>query len=290
MTEATEGAEPPQQGRANPPRGFAVIGGWRGMGWLALGFVPAAAFMWLVLFSGIQTGSKADWFAGVSTFTAVVVALVLTARITRQVEADAAKAYEGLRRELAEAELRTRTELAAAEQRSADELAHALELHRVELDAQKELAHAQRVHLLELQQKQALAEVLRAVSAHTRMLATVWNRGAKILEIKDRAEREQAMDAIMEPLGQVVQDFWVELGNANLLIEDDRLHEVLNRVNGAAVKAVHVAEDVRTAVVDGQVPDPNPIPPVQEVMHERAADARRVALELLQTGHEDQQG
>jgi hypothetical protein len=67
-------------------------------------------------------------------------------------------------------------------------------------------------------------------------------------------------------------------------MEDDRLHEALNRVNEAALMAIRVAEDVHVAVVEGRAPEPNPIPPVQRLMRTRAAEARRLAWDLLRTG------
>jgi hypothetical protein len=287
------------------PGWFVAIDRWRGIGELSLGFAIGIVIVWFFCFSHLVVRPNSDWVVGAGAFAAVAVVLWQANRIQRQAQEvqrqakddaheaaerlarELAAAQEGLRREFAAAQEGLRREFAAAEARSAGELAHARELHRVELDAQKELARIQRVHLLELQQKQALAEVSRAVSAHTHMLATLQNQGAKILAIQDRAERELAMDAIMEQLGRVVQDFLVELGNAHLLIEDDRVHEALDRVNAVALKAVGVAEDVRVAVVEGYEPDPNPIPPVQELMQTRAADARNLAAELLRTGNED---
>jgi hypothetical protein len=178
---------------------------------------------------------------------------------------------------------RLRMALASAEARSADELAHARELHRTEMKAQRELARMQRRHLLAQQQKQAMIDVSRAVSVHTHMLATLWNQGASILRIEDRDEREHAMNPIFEQIGQVVNDFSVELANAHQLIEDDRLHAALNRVNEAVLMALQVAEDVHVAVADGRAPQPNPVPPLQRLMHRRAAEARHLAWDLLRT-------
>jgi hypothetical protein len=55
-------------------------------------------------------------------------------------------------------------------------------------------------------------------------------------------------------------------------------------VNAAVLMAIRVAEDVHVAVAEGRAPDPNPIPPVQRLMHETAAQARHVAWDLLRTG------
>jgi hypothetical protein len=95
------------------------------------------------------------------------------------------------------------------------------------------------------------------------------------------------MHPIFEQISQVVNEFSVELGNAHLLIEDDRLHHALNRVNEAVLMAIRVAEEVHDAVVEGRAPQPNPIPPVQQLMQARASDARRLAWELLRTGLDD---
>jgi hypothetical protein len=127
----------------------------------------------------------------------------------------------------------------------------------------------------------------RAVSAHTQMLATLWNEGAKILRIADSGQREEAMQPIFEQISQVVNDFSVELANAHLLVEDDRLHHVLNRVNEAVVMAIRVAEDVHDGVIDGHAVQPNPIPEMQRLMQARAAEARRLAWDLVRAGIDD---
>jgi hypothetical protein len=155
---------------------------------------------------------------------------------------------------------------------------------RAEVEAQRELARVERMHLLNQLQKQAMVEVSRAVNGHTQMLATLWNEGARILRIEDRDEREQAMNPIFEQISRVVNDFSVEISNANVLIEDDRLHRSLNQVNEAAVMAIRVAEDVHDAVVDGRTPKADSIRTVQRIMQTRAAEARSLAWELLRNG------
>jgi hypothetical protein len=276
--EASDPTEPTQQhepGRRGPSW-FAAVDSWRGIGWLACGVAVGLVLVWFIFLSRWEIGSKAEWFSGAGVFGAVAVAMWQTLNIQRQAKQDAADAAERLRKELA-----------AAEERSTRELALTQTLHRVEMDAQRELARVERVHLLDQQQKQAMIEVSRAVSAHTQSLATLWNEGAHILRIEDRDEREQAMNPVFEQTAQVVSDFSVELVNAHLFIEDDRLHQALNRVNEAALMAIRVAEDVHVAVVEGCAPHPNPIPPVQRLMHRRAAEARRLAWELLRTGLDD---
>jgi hypothetical protein len=198
----------------------------------------------------------------------------------------------------AEAAERLSTELVAAEERAARELAMTRALHRVEMEArekvfraeveaQRELARVERVHLINQLQKQAMVEVSRAVNGHTQMLANLWNEGARILRIEDRDEREQAMNPIFEQISRVVNDFSVEVSNANLLIEDDRLNRALSQVNEAAAMAIRVAADVHDAVVDGRTPKPDSIRTVQRLMQTRAAEARRLAWELLRHGLED---
>jgi hypothetical protein len=254
------------------PRWFGAIEGWRGIGWVACGVAVGLVLGWFIFLSRWEIGSKAEWFSGAGVFGAVAVAMWQTLHIQRRAKQDAAEAAE-----------RLRNELAAAEERSARELALVQTLHRAEMEAQRELARVQRIQLLEQQQKQAMIDVSRAVSAHTHMLATLWNQGASILRIEDRDQREQAMNPIFEQIGQVVNDFSVELANAHMLIKDDHLHEALNRVNEAVLMAIRVAEDVHVAVAEGRAPHPNPIPPVQQLMHKRAADARRLAWDLLRT-------
>ncbi|GFG76290.1 hypothetical protein MBOT_36550 [Mycobacterium botniense] len=236
--------------------------------------------IWVVAYSGWRVGSKADWFFGASVFSAVVVALWLALTIQRQALGNAADAVDQLRRELA-----------AVAARSAEELAHARELHRLqgefhraEVEAHRELARVQRAQLLAQQQRQATIDVSRAIGAHTHTLAMLWDQGANIVRIEDPQEREQALQPIFERISQVVNDFAVELANAHVLVEDDRLHAALNRVNDAVLMAIRVAEDVHAAFIDGRTPEPNPIPPVQLLLRERAAEARHLAWELLSAG------
>jgi hypothetical protein len=160
-------------------------------------------------------------------------------------------------------------------------------LHRAEIEAQRELARVDRIHLLAEQQKHAIIDVSRAVSAHARMLATLWNRGASILSIEDRDARAEALNPIFEQIGLVVEDFSVEVANAHQLVDDDRLHEALSRVNEAVLMAIRVAEEVHEAVVEGRGPRPNAIGAVQRLMYERAAQARHLAWDLLRSSLED---
>src|SRR6478672_12799012 len=66
-----------------------------------------------------------------------------------------------------------------------------------------------------------LIEEIGGVNRHTQTLATLWNEGARILRIEDRDERAHAMNPIFEQISRVVNDFSVEVSNANVLIEDD---------------------------------------------------------------------
>jgi hypothetical protein len=47
---------------------------------------------------------------------------------------------------------------------------------------------------------------------------------------------------------------------------------------------IRVAQDVCDDIVDGRTTQPNPIPSVQRTMYEKAAEARRLAWDLLRTG------
>jgi hypothetical protein len=261
--------------------------------------VAAGAVITSFIFLGPgEAGAKAAWFSGAGAFSAVGVAMWQTLKIQRRAKQDADEAF-----------MQLRNQLAAAEQRSARELALTQTLHRAEMKAQRELARAElaaqreragaelaaqreraraeRLHHLALQQKQAMIEVSRAVSAPAQMLATLWNQAASILRIEDPDEREQAIRPIFEQIGQVVSDFSVEFTNARLLVDDDRLDEALVRVNAAVELAIQVAEEVHDAVVEGRAPHPNPILPVQQLMHARAAEARHLAWGLLRTGLND---
>lgn len=239
----------------------SALGGWRGIGLLICGVAGCLAIAWYIVGSPGETGSKADWVFAAVVFCAVLVSMWQTASIQRQANQI----------------------LAVAEERSARELAQMQILHRAEMEARRELARIERIHLLNQLQKQAMIDVSRVIGAHTRMLATLWNQGATILRIEDRGEREHAMAPIFEQISQTVNDFSVELANAQLLVDDDRLLHALSRVNEAVVMAIRVAEDVHVAVVEGRALQPDPIPPVQRMMHTRAAEARRLAWDLVRT-------
>ena len=277
---------------------FAAIGGWRGIGWLSCGAAGGLAIAWFILLGPGEMGPKADWFFGGVVLCTVLVVVWQTVNVQRQANERAAAAADRLRCEVVAAEQRLVRERAAAEERAARELAftqrlHKAELesqrkaHRAELDAQREHAALERSHLLHQLQKQAVIEVSRAVSVQTQMLATLWSRGAAILNNKDRTEREQAMLPIFEQIGQVVNDFSVELANAHQIVEDAHLNQALEGVNEAVLMGIQVAQVVCDDIVAGRVSEPNPIPSAQRLMYEKAAHARRLAWDLLRTGLDD---
>jgi hypothetical protein len=271
---------PPQTPVSPEPRRL----GWHGIGWFACGVAGALAIGWFIFLSRGELGSKADWFFGAVVFCVVVVTMWQTLTVQRQANQHAAQAAERLRSELVAAEERTAREIAMTQALHRVETEAREKMFRAEVEAQRELARIERMHLLNQLQKQAMVEVSRAVNGHTQMLATLWNEGARILRIEDRDEREQAMNPIFEQISRVVNDFSVEVSNANVLIEDDRLHRALNQVNEAAVMAIKVAEDVHDAVVDGRTPKADSIRTVQRIMQTRAAEARSLAWELLRNG------
>lgn len=258
-----------------------------GIGWLVCGGLSSLAIVWYLLFSPGERGSKAEWFFGAVIFVVVMVTMWLTLTVQRQAKHDIAQADERLRRELAAADERSALELALTQKWHRAQMESQQKLHDAELVAQQELARIERNNLLEQLQKQAMIEVSRAVGAHTRMLATLWTEGATQLRNPDRDERETVMNALFGQISQVVSDVSVELDNAHLLSQDDRLQDALNRVNDAVLLAIQVAEDLHADVVEGRTPETNPIPAVQRLLHERATDARRLAWSLLRTGLED---
>jgi hypothetical protein len=210
-----------------------------------------------------------------------------TVAIQRQANHNAADAAERLRVELTVAEERSARELALIQSLHRVEMEAKDRLHTAEMEAQRQLSRVERGHLVNQLQKQALIEVSRTVNGHTQMLAALWNEAASILTVEDREERGQAMNPIFEQISQVVNEFSVEVGNAHLLIEDDRVHRALDRINEAVLMGIRVAEDVHDAVVEGNAPHPNPIPPVQRLMQSRAAEARHLAWVLLRAGLDD---
>jgi hypothetical protein len=261
--------------------------GWRAIGWFACGLAGSLTIAWFIFSSRGEICSKAEWFFGAVVFCVVMVTMWQILTIQRQANQTAVEAAERLRLELVAAEERAARELALAQALHRVEMEAREKLYRAEVEAQRELARIERSHLVNQLQKQAMIEVSRAVNGHTQMLATLWNEGARILRIEDRDEREQAMNPIFEQISRVVNDFSVEVSNANVLIEDDRLNRALNQINEAAVMAIRVAEDVHDAVVEGRTPKPDTMRTVQRLMHTRAAEARRLAWELLRHGLDD---
>lgn len=306
LTESTRAAEssvgaPPdydQVGEVTEPMRVAVVGQATApkatsvdtkanKGWLVCGGLTGLAIIGYLVFGPGASGSKAEWFFGAVVFVVVMVTMWLTLTIQRQAKNDIVQADERLRRELAAADERSALELALTQKWHRAQMESQQKLHHAELVAQHELARIERNNLLEQLQKQAMIEVSRAVGAHTRMLATLWTEGATQLRNPDRAEREAAMNALFGQISQVVSDVSVELDNAHLLSQDDRLQDALNRVNDAVLMAIQVAEDLHADVVEGRTPETNPIPAVQHLLHERATAARRLAWSLLRTGLED---
>jgi hypothetical protein len=251
---------------------FAAIDGWRGIGWLSCGAAGALVIVWFILLGPGETGSKADWFFGAVVLCAVLVVMWQTVNAQRQANAVAASAAERLRHELA-----------LTRKLHAAEMDGERKAHRAEMDAHRQQAALERTHLHNQLQKQAVIEVSRAVSLHTQMLATLWNRGAGILGSADRDEREQAMLPIFEQIGHVVNDFSVELANAHQIVDDNRLNQALESVNEAVLMGIGVAQDVCDDIVEGRATEPNPIPGVQRLMYDKAAEARRLAWDLLRT-------
>jgi hypothetical protein len=257
---------------------------WRGFGWFACGVAGALAIAWFIAFSPGEIGSKAQWFFGAAVLCVVMVSMWQVVTVARLARRDAVEAAERHRTELAAAEERAMRELAMTQRLHRTQMEAQQRMHHAEMDTQRELARIERDHLTKQLQKQAMIEVSRAVNAHTGLLATLWNQGASVLRIERRDAREQAMAPIFEQITAVVNDFAVEISNAHLLAQDDRLHRALNHVNEAALMAIRVAEDVHDAVVEGHAPQPNPIAPVQRLMQTRAAEARRLAWDLVRAG------
>jgi hypothetical protein len=275
----------PQSPPGDPPPSASNT--WRILAWTTAGVAGAAAIVWFIFFGPGETGSKGQWFFGAAVLVAVLVSLWQTHSILRQARRDAADADNRLRGALAAAEERSARELALVRSMHEAELDSQRQLARAELAAQVELARVERVHMIAQQQKLALTGVSRAVGAQTQALGALWNQGAAILSMDDRDAREQAMKPVFEQIGQVVNDFAVELANANLLVEDERLQHALLRVNEAVLMAMHVAEDVHNAVVDGRTPNSEQVSSAQRLMREKAAEARHLAWNLLRNGVDD---
>lgn len=229
-------------------------------------------------------GTVPDALAAFGTLCAVIVALWQSTVVRRQTQAEGIDAAKRLQNELAAANERTGREVAAAEERSRRELEAAEARHRAEIENQQQLARIQRVHLSEQQQKQALIEISRAVNAHTHMLATLWVEGAKILKLEERADRQLAFHTVSEQLGRCVHNSALEIENARMLVEDERLIEAIEGIRDATEKAVFVGDLVRISVTEGTPPPASLIPDAQALLQQASAQARELAVEILRTG------
>lgn len=255
-----------------------------GIGWLVCGVAGSLAIAWYILLAPGEVGSKAEWFFGAVVFVVIVVTVWQTVTVVRQAQRETADVAERLRAELAAADERAAHDLALTRKRHRTELETQQKLHRAEMAAQRELARVQRRHLVEQLQKQAMIEVSRSVATHSRTLAALWSEGARCVQLEDRTERETAMNAIFEQIGHVVTDVSVEIDNAHLLCQDDRLHEALDKVNDAVLMAIRIAEDLHDDVVQGRAPQKDAVRDVQRRLTGRATEARRLAWSLLRSG------
>ncbi|UGU30948.1 hypothetical protein LT350_31350 [Mycolicibacterium smegmatis] len=271
---------------ARPDRKGGSFDARTGIGWLVCGVAGTLTIAWYILAAPGELGSKAEWFFGAVVFVAVAVTMWQTVTFARQAQHDAADAAEKLRAELAAADQRAALELASAKKRHRTELEAQQKLHASEMAAQREIARIERRHLADQLQKQAMIEVSRSVATHTRMLASLWSEGARCMALEDRAEREKAMNAIFEQIGHVVTEVSVEIDNAHLLCQDDRLHEALDRVNDAVLMAIRTAEELHDDVLQGRTPQEGAVREARRRLTERATEARRLAWSLLRTGLE----
>lgn len=288
---STEQLIPPRAPVSREPRQLS----WRTIAWFACGIAGVSVTAWFIVLSPGEIGTKAEWFFGAVVGCVALVSMWQVAAIQRAARRDAAEAAERHRNDLTAAEERAMRELAMtqrlhrtqmeSQQRMHDtQMQSQQRMHDTEMDTQRELARIERGHLVNQLQKQAVIEVSRSVNSHIQLLASLWNHGASVLLMEDGDEREHAMRPIFEQISQVVNDFSVEISNAHLLVDDDRLHRALDHVNEAALMAIRVAEDVYSAVVQGHEPESNPIPEAQRLMQTRAAEARHLAWELLRAG------
>jgi hypothetical protein len=259
---------------------------WRTALLILAGVLGLAAIAWFVLFAPGESGSKAQWFFGAVVLVAVLVSMWQTHVVLAQVRRETSEAVERLRKEVAAAEERTARELTLARQVHEAELSAQREVARSELTAQTEHARVERALLLAQQQRLAMVGVSRAVNTSTQALAALWNQAATVLDLPDPQARQQAMHPLFEQIAQQVNEFSVELANAHLLVEDERLHQALDDVNEAVLMALQIAEDVHSAVVDGREPDAAAVTSAQRLMHSKAARARELAWRLLRSGIE----
>ncbi|BBY74337.1 hypothetical protein MPRF_12360 [Mycolicibacterium parafortuitum] len=257
----------------------------RDTGWIALGLTSGGFASWLLIFSGWEIGSKAEWFSGVASFGAVAVALWQSVVIRQQAKADAAEAAKRFGDELKAAKDRTIQEVQAAEQRTQKELDAANERHGIEMEQQREIARIQRIHLREQEFKLALIRVSRAATAYTHELATLVETGSRVVAMSQRQERADALRPVSKRLGALMDDLSVEIAGAHMLTNNDRLHDALDRVNAEAMRGPEGEIQYRnTVIMAGQVGNEAPLFMAMEALHRVIGDARRLAGEVLVTG------
>jgi hypothetical protein len=240
------------------------------IGWVLLGSSIGGLLSYMLVFSGWDPGSKADWFAGLGSFAAVAVALWQSVVIRRQADADAVTAAK-----------RFAEELLAAEARSAAELA-----------AQKQLARVERLYRHEREIKSALVEVARAVSEYGIVIASFWVESVDISKLPTRPEREVAFRPMSRMLGEAVSRIAIECDTAELLIEEQQLGEAVAELRVAVEAVVWAADEMRQRVERNDNPNMAPVHAAQLQMVEQATETRRLAWELLRTGVDgsEQQG
>lgn len=248
-------AQPPAKRARRPLNRLEV-------GWLLVGGAVGAFYGWLLIFSGWETGSKADWFAGIGSFAAVAVALWQSITIRRQADADAVAATN-----------RLEYELAAAEARSAAELA-----------AQKRLASVERTYRREQEVKSALVDVARAVSDYGMEIASFWVESVDISKLPTQREREVAFRPISRTLGEAVARIAIECDTAEILIEHEELGQAVAELRVVIEAVVWAADDMRRRVERDNRPNMAPVHAAQAQMVEQATETRRLAWKLLRTG------
>jgi hypothetical protein len=229
---------------------------WRqgGTGWVAVmagAGLAGAAGLSIALHDSGQSGSAADWFAGIASFFAVALALWQSLVIRRQ----------------------------AAEQIEANQNQHAAAMAH-----QLELAAAERQHLLDQQRKQAIVELLRAVSRHELMLENYYIRAQRYRDFTNPEEAEPAfeMDKVNGLLAETAAAAQFELANTQMLIDDPTTLHELDRLSGMLRHTDAAAAAVRNAIADG-VPQraENFVARTRLDLNSRADDLRRAVAATM---------
>lgn len=237
------------------------------------------------MFKAEVWGTVAEWFSGIASFGAVVVALWQSIVIRKHANDEAKKAADQFQTEIDAANERTVKEVQAAERRSEVELAAANKRHEIELEQQRQLARTQRIAIYEQEFKLALIRVSKAASAYSHELATLVAETQRICQMTMRQERDDAMKPIAKKRNLAVHDLNLEVAGAHMLTNNDSIHAAMDPIVQAGLEGTIAADEYEHVIIfTGQLPNQYPIFSAMEKISSAVGDARQLVGKKLVTG------